>query len=275
MEGFFASASPERESSRSSRTHTEIVERDVMEDILVSGRRVSPAVPVPTPVSASTPWQSRSVRRRARRIVDGLFSELRPTHGDQTHTEVVSTLRKSLNIVDPDYARAQQALQVVDALRRGLARQGTDQTSRGVSRAIADLVSDGTGSGTYSATAASELLGISVARKRVGDRLAASTADSFGRQRKRHKQAFSIEVKKAVAEFAFAYCKYEEKEYVSVLPSVHVWDVYCAHHDRDGDFYAMGNATVHAGTCFSLCDVCIQCTNNVPRCLLLCFGTHR
>lgn len=239
MEGFFSSAPPGQESGSSGHTHSGIADNDALNDILTSGRMTLPSASVPKPVTGSKSWQGRPVRRRAQLILDRLFSELRPAHGVHTHDEVVRTLRTSLCMVDPAFARAQQAVHVVDALRTGLAKQTRDQTSRGITRAISDLVSDGSGIGTYSVSAARQLLGISVSRKRAGQP-SSSTADSFGKQRKKHKQAFAIEVKKAVEEFAFAYCKYEEKQYVSVLPAIHVWDIYCVHHDREGSFYAMG-----------------------------------
>lgn len=240
MDQFFEVVHAEQESSRSDRTKAEVVRPDVMDDILSAGRVSRPMEPVPGRAAAR---QSRKSTRRATKIVDDLFGDLDPAEGGHLRSEAVCTLRNSLKIVDPDYVRAQQALKIVGAVRTGLARQGKDKTSRGVARALGDLVSDGAASGEYSTAAARALLGVSVRRRKASSELAC-TAGSFDKARKKHKSAFGINVKKAIAEFAFAYCKFEEKKFVSVLPAIQVWELYCTLHDEGGAFYSMGNFNV-------------------------------
>lgn len=218
----------------------ELEECDALEGIRVGELSRRPVIAAPRPKPAKKQQRTRPRERRAVQVVDDLSSRLTGAEGFVDSVEVVETLRRSLKMVDPEYVRGQKALSLVDALRSGLSQQGKDKTSRGIARAVGDLASDGLRLGaSYSATAASSMLGVAVSGKRTRDQVV-SAVESFLKPRKRHKQAFSMGVKKAVAEFAFAYCKYEEKQYVSVLPARQVWEIYCIHHDRDSQFYRMG-----------------------------------
>lgn len=185
--------------------------------------------------------RDRSLERRAQRVVEAVADDSCGSDGLPDPQAVTETLRRSLELVDPEYKRARQAYAVVGSLRRGLARQGKDKVSSGVKRALVDIVVSGAASGTYSVASGCALLGVSSRGKLTNPDERRSTADSFLRPRKRLKQGFKISVEKAVREFALCYCKYEEKTYVSVLCANAVWAIYCLYHDKQGRFYSTGN----------------------------------
>lgn len=184
--------------------------------------------------------RNRKVEKRATKLVEYISARCLDPDGVVDHEEVVDTLRRSLELVDPEYKKAMQAAQLVGAMRRGLARQGHDKLSRGVKRAVTDLALSGCSSATYSVGSACAMIGVSHRGKRGREEEKRSTAESFSKPRKKHRQAFDASVKAAVREFALCYCKFEEKTYVSVLSIHAVWLIYCKFHDREGNFFPMG-----------------------------------
>lgn len=157
-------------------------------------------------------------------------------------TESIEVLRFTLERYDPQYKRAMQSLGLVDAIRTGFARQPKNQDSRGFAKALQDIAFQGSAQRNYSRSAAAEMLGMG--RKRRGQSSSGDILESLREPRKRRKTAFGMDVVKAVAEFAYCYCKYEEKKYVSTLTADSVWKIYCQYHNRAGDFFPMGNADV-------------------------------
>lgn len=176
---------------------------------------------------------NRPMNKEAERVMGGLLER------GFAPEEALATLKYTLDRYDPQYKQARQALGLVGALREGFAKQPKTKSARGVAKVVQDMAFQGVSAHNYSRSGATKMLGMG--RKRQ----AQSSAGRLNEPIKRRKNAFGMDVKKAVAEFAYCYCKYEEKKYVSTLTSDSVWKLYCQHHNRVGDFFPTGTASAH------------------------------
>lgn len=180
--------------------------------------------------------RNRRIEREANALFQGLIEKGLDTQ------EAVDVFRYGLEMFDDGYKSALKAQRLVRAMRNGFAMQGSDKESRGVARAVQDVVFAGAKSWGYSKTEAAAMLGMGRKRMKLtaSSSCGSSTRESFFAPRQKNKNAFGDHIKRAVAEFAYCYCKFEEKRFVSTLPSVAVWRLYCQYHDSNGGFYPMG-----------------------------------
>lgn len=217
----------------------------------VKGLFTTVTPPRPADVSArrpkpQKPERNRKAERRRRSLVDSLESKCVASNGDIDKEKVIRTLQDSLTTLDPSYKRDRKQAAMLRSLATGLRRQGRDQTSTGVARSVAALVSDGVG-GQYSHKAATLSLGMKrtapqASRRSVNHAVlgGSSTAVVFSKRRKFLNKKFSDPVDVSVREFAYAYCKYEEKTYVSTLSADAVYQLYCKYHDAKGSYFPDG-----------------------------------
>lgn len=187
------------------------------------------------------PERSRGDERRRLK----LLADITPPDASSCPTGVVKLLRDTLVAVDPEYKRALKAAAMMSAVSRGLQHQGADDVSVGVKRAVKALVADGLDEKRYSAGDAASLLRCKASalrgkRDRESGTVASSTSEAVTKKRKARRDKFSSEIERAVREFAYAHCKFEEKTYVSLLTCEAVWLLYCKHHDCHGNFFTSG-----------------------------------
>lgn len=194
------------------------------------------------PSGARRGRRGRNIETPAQRLVESVANDSCDAHGVVNQQQVIEILRRSLEMVDPEYQRAKEARALVDCMRHRLACQGKDSISKGVKRALADIVMSGAGAGTYTVATGCAMIGVSRKGKQERREERRCTSDSFARPRKKNKLALGVNVAQAVREFALCYCKYEEKTYVSVLSAYAVWELYCVYHDKQGRFFFMGTS---------------------------------
>lgn len=190
--------------------------------------------------------RSRKVEREASTLFQGLIDR------GFSAEEAVDVFRYGLEQFDSGYKHALKAQRLVGALRDGFAAQASDKESRGIARAVQDVAFAGASQWGYTRTEAAAILGMGRKRRKLAasSSCGSSTRASFFAPRRKHANAIGFEVKRAIAEFAYCYCKFEEKRFVSTLPAVAVWKLYCQYHDREGHFFPMGRyshvVTAHA-----------------------------
>lgn len=191
---------------------------------------------------------SRSVGRRADKLVSAAEELCRRKDGSIDGPETVFLLRTALQKVDPAYKRVLQGSCMMDALAANINRQGRGDTQWKLKRAVVEQIAHGVGRDTFSMTAVKERLrfwgvveGPGEDAGRLGKRQAPPSVEAtLGKKRKERHDKLPITVNQAVAEFAYCYCKFTENKYVCLLTKQHVWTLYCMFHERDGGYYPNG-----------------------------------
>lgn len=192
------------------------------------------------------------VHKKAAKLVVEAEELSRRRDGSIDEQETLCILRRALKKVDPAYKRALEGSLMLDALAANISRQGKGETQRKLKRAVVEQIAHGHGGTTFSVGAVKRRMGFwaGIADEtdiggRLGKRGEAppSVEGAMAKRRKQRSDRLHVTVDRAVAEFAYCYCKFTENKFVCLLTKVHLWALYCVYHDRDGGYFPCGKVS--------------------------------
>ena len=167
-------------------------------------------------------------------------------HGVVDAEKVRLVLRSALGQIEPASKDWDENAAIVSVLKAGLAAQDSSSISAGVNRALTDTMAGGVARGLISGRGVEKKLGVSRKRLREGsDIFDPSFSESAQKKRKPRRDKIPLEVRAAMKEFVYCYCKYLEKTFVCLLTKQMVFDLYNQFHDKEGRYYCHGKPPPH------------------------------